>query len=99
MSDTNLKNTVYALKAFVKTKEKPTIEDFKENGYLLFKNEEKANAFLEICENLNQRELSVHYERYEHIQVIDYIYETVQKSSSFFIGNLKEYTLPTEATV
>lgn len=90
-SENSQKNTVYALRSFAKTIYEPTsLEDFKENGYLLFKTQEKAMSFVDMCEKMNQKKLISRYEPHEHVQVDDFIYEMVQKSSSFFVTNLKK---------
>lgn len=84
----NMKNTVFALKSF-----KNVTNNFIQDGYLLFNNEKRADSFIEMCELFNKNGQPCHYEKYENIEVNDFVYNKVQTQANFYIKMLEHHQI------
>lgn len=69
-------------------------KEFEPCGFLLFPDEEKADIFLQLCENMNKVNKQSDYTKYGYIEVTDNLADRVEQNRQFYIGgltnNLKE---------
>lgn len=77
---------VFALQSFRKLEH----GDFVKDGFLLFPSESKAQSFLDMCEMINQRQKSCHYEKYQSVEVNDFVTSRVNAQNNFFIRSLEQ---------
>ena len=81
------KNRVYALKSFTKNKELEPIHE----GYLMFPSEEKADSFLNMCKVITKQQSNSHYEKYEFVNVSDFIANKVDTQRNFFVKDISQH--------
>lgn len=81
-----MKNTVFALKSF-----KNLNKEFIHDGYLLFPNETKAESFLEMCEVMNKKVKTCHYEKHEQVEVNDFVTNKVNTQVNFYVKMLEQH--------
>lgn len=93
------KNVVFALNSFT-TEEPLNFSNhgkgkdivFIEQGFLLFPNEERADAFLELCEIMNKVKKTNNYTKFSYVEVSDFVAGKVDTQHNFYVSSSNAFT-------